>query len=145
MNEHGQKVVSASGPVAAAVFYLLSILLFPVSLTGYVIWIGKGILGRKPLGVSVTAQGPLTARWTEHNLGTRPDEPANRLLPGVPPLGLWLATGPTLLAHRLTGYAPKAFKYPFEGDVPPQYEASARHRPVRHPGRRLRHARLQPA
>jgi methyltransferase (TIGR00027 family) len=31
-----------------------------------------------------------------------------------------------LLAHRLTGYVPKAFRYPFEGDIPPQYEASAR-------------------
>jgi methyltransferase (TIGR00027 family) len=129
MNEHDQKAVASNNPMAAVVFYLLSLLLFPVSLTGYIIWIGKGILGRKPSGVSATAQGPLSARWTEHNLGTRPDEPANLLLPllpGVPPLGLRLATGPTLLAHRLTGYVPKAFRYPFEGDVPPQYEASAR-------------------
>jgi methyltransferase (TIGR00027 family) len=129
MNSHHQKAVSSSNPIAAAVFYLLSILLFPVSLLGYVIWIGKGILGRKTPGVSATAQGPLAARWSEHNLGTRPDEPANRLLPllpGVPPLALWLTAGPTLLAHRLTGYVPKAFRYPFEGDVPEQYEASAR-------------------
>jgi methyltransferase (TIGR00027 family) len=33
---------------------------------------------------------------------------------------------PTLLAHRVTGYVPKAFRYPFEGDVPKLYEASAR-------------------
>jgi methyltransferase (TIGR00027 family) len=129
MNEHDQKAVASSNPMAAVVFYLLSILLFPVSLTGYVIWIGKGVLGRKTAGVSATAQGPLAARWTEHNLGTRPDEPADRLLPllpGVPPLALWLTAAPMLLAHRLTGYVPKAFRYPFEGDVPPQYEASAR-------------------
>jgi methyltransferase (TIGR00027 family) len=31
-----------------------------------------------------------------------------------------------LLAHRLTRYVPRAFRYPFEGDIPPQYEASAR-------------------
>jgi methyltransferase (TIGR00027 family) len=31
-----------------------------------------------------------------------------------------------LLAHRLTGFVPSAFRYPFEGDVPPQFEASAR-------------------
>jgi methyltransferase (TIGR00027 family) len=30
------------------------------------------------------------------------------------------------LAHRLTGYVPSAFRYPFEGEVPPQFEASAR-------------------
>ena len=37
-----------------------------------------------------------------------------------------LTGGPMLLAHRLTGYVPSAFRYPFEGDVPPQFEASAR-------------------
>jgi methyltransferase (TIGR00027 family) len=31
-----------------------------------------------------------------------------------------------MLAHRLTGCVPKAFRYPFEGDVPPQYQAAAR-------------------
>jgi methyltransferase (TIGR00027 family) len=31
-----------------------------------------------------------------------------------------------VLAHRLTGYVPSAFRYPFEGEVPPQFEASAR-------------------
>ena len=80
-------------------------------------------------GVSGTAQGPLTARFTEHVLGIRQDEAADRLLralPGVPPLGLRLTAGPVLLAHRLTRYVPRAFRYPFEGDVPPQYEASAR-------------------
>ncbi len=37
-----------------------------------------------------------------------------------------LVAGPTLLIHRLTGYVPRAYRYPFEGDVPKQYEASAR-------------------
>ncbi len=114
--------------IAATVFYILSVLLFPVTLLGYVIWTGSLLAGRGS-GVSATAQGPLSARWFEHNLGTREDEPADRLmmvLPGVPPLGPRLVAGPMLLAHRLTGYVPKAFRYPFEGDVPPQYEASAR-------------------
>jgi methyltransferase (TIGR00027 family) len=114
--------------VAAIVFYILTVLLFPVTLLGYVIWIGS-LLTRRRSGVSVTAQGPLSARWLEHNLGTREDQPADRLmmvLPGVPRLGPRLVAGPLMLAHRLTGYVPKAFRYPFEGDVPPQYEASAR-------------------
>ncbi len=114
--------------IAATVFYILSVLLFPVTLLGYVIWIGSLLAGRGS-GVSATAQGPLSARWFEHNLGTREDEPADRLmmvLPGVPRLGPRLVAGPMLLAHHLTGYVPKAFRYPFEGDVPPQYEASAR-------------------
>jgi hypothetical protein len=73
--------------IAAIVYYVISILLFPVSLLGYVIWVGKGFLKGNPSGVSMTAQGPLSARWAMHNLGTRQDEPANRLmplLPGVP-------------------------------------------------------------
>ncbi len=115
--------------IATAVYYIISILLFPVSLLDYVIWVGKGFLTGNPSGVSATAQGPLSARWAMHNLGTRQDEPANRLmplLPGVPPLASRMASFPTLLAHRLTGYVPKAFRYPFEGDVPKLYQASAR-------------------
>jgi methyltransferase (TIGR00027 family) len=129
MNEYNRRVVSARDRIAATVFYILSVLLFPVTLIGYVIWVGKGIFTGHASGVSATAQGPLSARWFEHNLGTRQDEPANRLmmiLPGVPPLGVRLVAGPTLLAHRVTGYVPKAFRYPFEGDLPRQYEASAR-------------------
>jgi methyltransferase (TIGR00027 family) len=114
--------------VSAVAYYVLCALMSPLILIGYVVWVGKTIAtGRS--GVSGTAQGPLTARFSEHNFGTRQDEAADRLvraLPGVPPLGLRLAAGPVLLAHRLTGYVPRAFRYPFEGDVPPRYEASAR-------------------
>ena len=129
MNGTGRHSASAPGLAGAAVFYVLSILLFPVSLIGYVIWVGKSILSGRGSGVSGTAQGPLSARFFEHGLGTREDEPAARLMmvvPGVPPLGVRLVAGPMFLAHRLTGYVPKAFRYPFEGDVPPQYQASAR-------------------
>jgi methyltransferase (TIGR00027 family) len=115
--------------IAATVSNILSVLLLPVTLIGYVIWVGKALLTGRGSGVSGTAQGPLSARFFEHQLGTREDEPANRLmmaLPNVPPLGLRLFVWPMLLAHRVTGYVPKAFRYPFEGDVSPQYEASAR-------------------
>jgi len=114
---------------SAAAFYVLSVLLFPVTLTGYVIWIGRGLLFGRGTGVSATAQGPLFARFFQHRLGIREDEPACRLmmvLPNVPAVGLHLFVAPLLFAHRVTGYVPKAFRYPFEGDVPPQYEASAR-------------------
>jgi len=92
--------------IAITLYYLISILLFRVSLLGYVIWVGKGFLTGNPSGVSVTAQGPLSARWAMHNLGARPDEPANRLLPllpGVPPLASRMVSFPTLLAHRVNG------------------------------------------
>jgi methyltransferase (TIGR00027 family) len=47
-------------------------------------------------------------------------------LPSTSDLAVTLTGWPMLLAHRLTGYVPSAFRYPFEGEVPPQYEASAR-------------------
>jgi methyltransferase (TIGR00027 family) len=115
-------------PIAAFGFYALSTLLFPVTLLGFVIWIGKLLVSRSS-GVSTTAQGPLAARWTMHNLGVRQDEAANRLLPilpGVPQLGVRLTAWPMMLAHRVTGFVPKTYRYPFEGDVAPQVEAGAR-------------------
>ena len=100
MNEHEGKAISVRHLIASAAFHILSILLFPVSLVGYLIIIGKGLLSWGRSGVSATAQGPLSARWAEHNLGTRKDEAANRLmmlLPGVSRLGMRLTAGPTLL------------------------------------------------
>lgn len=115
-------------PSAATVYRIITFLLFPISALGYVIWVGKLVTARGS-GVSSSAQGPLIARWGQHNVGVRKDEAANRLLivaPGISPLAVHLATYPTLLAHRVTGYVSPLVRYPFEGDVPPQYEASAR-------------------
>ncbi|RPJ49996.1 MAG: SAM-dependent methyltransferase [Chloroflexi bacterium] len=115
--------------MSAAIFYIIYILLLPFTVVGYVLWVGKAILARRGSGVSGTAQGPLSARWFQHNLGVRQDEPANRLmkvLPGVPPLGLRLVMGPLLLAHRASGYVPRAFRYPYEGEISMQYAAAAR-------------------
>lgn len=114
--------------VAAAAYYGLCIVMSPVIAAGYVAWV-SGTLTSGRSGVSGTAQGPLSARFSEHNFGTRPDAAADRLIrvvPGIPQSGLRLTTGPVFLAHRLTGYVPRAFRYPFEGEVSPQYEASAR-------------------
>src|SRR5829696_3723867 len=113
----------------AVIFYIINVVLFPVSFAGYIIWIGKGLLTSRGSGVSGTAQGPLSARVFQHMLGTRDDEPASRLmmvLPSVPAAGLRLFATPMLLAHRVIGYVPKAFRYPFEGEILPQYQASAR-------------------
>ncbi len=128
MNTSHQKTASPTSFLAAAVFYLINILLFPCTLIGYALHVGCLFLGRRP-GVSITAQGPLAARWTQHHLGVREDEAASRLmvpLLGSFPLGWYLAVGPMLLAHRLTGYVPRAFRYPYEGEVAVQHQASAR-------------------
>jgi methyltransferase (TIGR00027 family) len=113
---------------AATAYRILTFLLFPISALGYVIWVGK-IVATRGSGVSSSAQAPLTARWGQHNMGLRKDEAADRLLmvaPGISPLGVRMATYPTLLAHRATGYVSPMFRYPFEGDVSPQDEAAAR-------------------
>jgi len=129
MNRIDRKTGPVRDFVAGIAYTAINALLFPVTLLGYVIWVSRAILSGRGSGVSGTAQGPLSARFFEHQLGTRRDEPAYRLmlaLPSVPPLGLRLFAWPMMIAHRLTGYIPKAFRYPFEGDIPPQYEASAR-------------------
>jgi methyltransferase (TIGR00027 family) len=130
MNKHTneQKAVSRRTPIAATIYYIVLTLLFPVTLVGYAIWVGKLLGGRKS-GESATAQSPLFARWLQHQHGTRPDEPAKRLMmvvPGVPRLGLRLVAGPLLLAHRVSGYVPPSFRYPFQGEITLQNQSSAR-------------------
>lgn len=128
MEESEREVLLRRNPIPATIFYVVCLLLSPAMLVGYVLWVAKIYLGRTS-GVTGTAQGPLSARWFQHRLGTRYDEPAHRLLmalPGVSPLAVWLVFGPMLLAYRLSGYVPEAFRYPFKGDVSLQNQASAR-------------------
>ena len=119
----------ANARSAAAGFYAINVLLFPITLIGYIVWLARIYSSRRKSDVSLSAQGPLSARTTMHLLGLRRDEPAYRLLmalPSTPRPAVLLASAPMVLAHRLTGYTPAAFSYPFQGDVPPQLEASAR-------------------
>jgi methyltransferase (TIGR00027 family) len=120
---------AAQAPFAAPAFYALCALMLPVMLVGYAIMVVKIYLVGRRSGSSTTAQGPLFARWLMHELGLRQDRPARRLLlalPSISHLGLGMTAGPLLLAHRLTGYVPTAFRYPFEGEIAPGYQASAR-------------------
>lgn len=128
MTVSDQRVISRQDPIAAILYYIVCVLLLPVISVGYVLWVGKLYAGRRS-GVSGTAQGPLSARWFQHQLGIRPDLPAHRLLmvlPGVSPLAVRLVFGPMLLAHRLSGYVPPAFRYPFKGEITLQNQATAR-------------------
>jgi len=123
-----QKGTPASSPIAAAVFFLILIPLLPVFLLGYVIWVARFAFGRKS-SASATAQAPLFARWVQHHLGARTDDAASRLwriAPGAPPLAWRLVAGPLLLAHRVTGYVLKTFRYPFEGEITIQNQGAAR-------------------
>ncbi len=128
MTASDQNVVLRHNSTAAIIYYVVYIFLLPVTPIGCVLWVGKLYVGRRA-GVSATAQGPLSARWFQHQLGTRRDVPARRILmvlPGVSPLAVRLVFGPLLLAHRLRGYVPPVFHYPFEGGINLQNQASAR-------------------
>jgi methyltransferase (TIGR00027 family) len=48
------------------------------------------------------------------------------VLPNVPPLALRLVTSPTVLAHRVTGYVPRIYRYPYKGEPPFRHQPAAR-------------------
>jgi methyltransferase (TIGR00027 family) len=128
MTGFDRKAASSRGAISRLIFFFIVLLLLPVTVAGYVLWVARAYAARSS-GVSRTAQGPLSARWFQHRLGMRRDEPANRLLmvlPGVSPLAVRMVFGPMLLAHRLTGYVPQTFRYPFDGEMSLQNQASAR-------------------
>jgi methyltransferase (TIGR00027 family) len=104
--------------VAASVFHAIQIVLSPLALVGYVLFVVRLLLYSRRSGASATVLASFYTRWMQHQLGTRRDAPCARLmmvLPNVSHLGLRLVTGPTLLAHRLTGYVPRIYRYPYPG------------------------------
>lgn len=115
--------------IAGVAFRSIQIVLSPVAVLGYLIFVVRGIMFSRWSGVSATALSPLYSRWMQHQLGVRPDEACVRLmraLPNASDLGLRLLSGPTRLAHRLTGYVPPVFRYPYQGDPPIQHQPPAR-------------------
>ncbi len=115
--------------VKAIIFRIIQIAWSPIALVGYVLFVIKLIIYSRKSGVSATTLASLYTRWMQHKLGTRLDEPVARLmmvLPNVSHLALRLVTGGTLLAHRLTGYVPRIYRYPYEGDPPMAHEPAAR-------------------
>lgn len=116
MNQPKQKTAHSRGPLAAAVYYLLYILLLPITLIGYVVMSAAFVAGRGS-GVSGTALSPLTARWLLHHLGVRQDEPASRLLMAMSGFSISLALGPMIFAHRVSGFVSKAYRFPLQGEI----------------------------
>lgn len=124
--------LSPVGPrhgLAAGVFRAVQVALVPVASVGYVSWVVRLIRYSRRSKASATVLASQYARWMQHRLGTRQDEACARLmqvLPNVPALGLALVSAPTLLAHRLTRYVPRAYRYPYEGDAVMAHHAAAR-------------------
>ena len=110
--------------VAATVFRIIQILLLPIGAVAYVLFVVKLVSFSRRSGTSATVLASLYTRYMQHKLGTRCDEPCARLMmvmPNVSHLGLRLETAPTLVAHRLTGYVPRIYRYRYEGE-PPKWE-----------------------
>lgn len=115
--------------IATVAFRLIQIILFPIELVGYIFFVTRGVLFSRKAGVSMTALAPLYMRYMRHQLGARGDEPGVRLmmaLPNVSHLGIYLFTGPSILASRLTGYVPPVYRYPYQGKPSVPYESAAR-------------------
>src|SRR4051812_37515332 len=103
------------------IFYALQVVGFPLTLVGYVLFVIKLVGYSRHSRASATVLASFYTRWMQHQLRTRRDDPCARLMmvmPNIPQVGLRTVTGPTLLAHRLTGYVPRIYRYPYEG-VPP--------------------------
>jgi methyltransferase (TIGR00027 family) len=115
--------------VAAIAFRIIQIILLPIGAVGYALFVVKLVAYSRRSGTSATVLASLYTRWMQHRLGTRCDEACSRLMaamPNVSPPGLLLETAPTLVAHRLTGYVPKIYRYPYEGAPPWQHQSASR-------------------
>lgn len=115
--------------VAATAFRIIQFILLPIGAVSYLHFVPKLVAYSRRSGTSATVLASLYTRWMLHRLGTRCDEPCERLMavmPNVSPLGLLLVTAPTLVAHRLTGYVPRIYRYPYEGAPSMQHQPAAR-------------------
>jgi hypothetical protein len=104
--------------VAATVFRIVQIIVLPIGAIAYVPFVVKLVAFSRRSATSATVLASLYTRYMQHRLGTRRDQPCALLmmvLPNVSDLGLRLETAPTLLAHRLTCYVPRIYRYPLRG------------------------------
>lgn len=113
--------------LAAAIFGFVETLLWPAFGLGYALFVLKLITYRRQSQVSETVLASMVTRWMQHRLGVRPDPACDalmRVMPNVPPVALYLSSASLLIAHKLSGYVPPTFRYPYEG-VPPMSDQSA--------------------
>ncbi len=115
--------------IQAGVFCLIQLAWLPIAIVAYSFFVLKLVIFSRRSGVSSTTLASLYTRWMQHQLGTRSDEPVVRLmpiLPNVSPLALQLVTAGTLQAHRLTGYVPRIYRYPYRGTPVLHHEGATR-------------------
>jgi hypothetical protein len=117
------------GKTAACFFRTIQAALLPVGTAGYLMAVPKLLRYSRKTAVSATLFASLYTRYMQHRLGTRPDEPAARLMrvmPNVSRPGFRLQTAPTLVGHSLTGYVPRIYRYPYPREAPLRHQQTAR-------------------
>src|SRR5262249_39948713 len=115
--------------VRASIFRLIQILWLPVGAIGYVLFVVQLIMYSRRTGTSATVLASFYTRYMQHKLGTRRDEPCERLmrvLPTARHLGWRLGTAPPLAAHSLPGYVPRIYRSPSPGAPPMRHQGSSR-------------------
>lgn len=115
--------------IAALLFALIQIAFLPVVLVAGFAYVAHEALSSRKLRVSSTALGPMSTRWMQHQLGLRRDEACVKLIKVLPNhsyAGLYALMFPVLLGHRLTGFVPKMFRYPYEGIPPVRHQTAVR-------------------
>jgi methyltransferase (TIGR00027 family) len=126
---HEEADMTQNSALAFAIFRGIQIVGFPLVVVGYVVFVAKLTIYSLRRRVSGTVLASFYTRWMQHQLGTRRDDACARLMrvmPNVSQVGLRLVTGPTLVAHRLTGHVPKIYRYPYQGVSPIKDQAAAR-------------------
>ncbi|WP_427169877.1 class I SAM-dependent methyltransferase [Arthrobacter sp. 92] len=117
------------GVVGAGLFRAIQAALLPLAAAAYLMGVPKLLLYSRRTGVSATQFASLYTRYMQHNLGTRRDDPVARLMavmPNVSQEALRLGAAPTLVAHLLTGFVPRFYRYPYEGEPPMRHQQTAR-------------------
>ncbi len=96
-------------------FALLEIVLFPLQLIGSLVYTFRVRFVNMPRGISGTAYEPYMARLLLHHIGSRNDEPAERIAPHLPalsPLVLRMMMDTLVLAARWSGFRGSFLAYP---------------------------------
>lgn len=117
------------GIVAAGFFRAIQLVLLPLGAAGYLAGVPRLLAYSRHTGVSATVLATLYTRYMQHRLGTRQDDPAARLMavmPNISQEGFRLETAPTLVGHLLTGYVPRIYRYPYQGQAPMRHQSTAR-------------------
>lgn len=113
----------------AAIYRLIQLVYLPWSVAGYLLMVTKAVFHARRTGESATALASLYTRYMQHQMGTRRDVVAARLmavLPNVSPAVLRVTSAAPLLGHKLTGFVPRIYRYPYVGDAAVQHESAAR-------------------